>query len=660
MQQRAIVVTLFFALLLTGCGGGGASHGLAGAAPIVPTAASSNSPTPSTVQTTGEITAVAANEFALETSGGGSVNVYTNSSTVFSGANPYVGEQVSVTGSGSLNTSITAMSVTQQTSASTPAPIATPDLSTVAGPVVALRTNGFQIHTSEDGYLWIVTNSSTTFIGGAPAVGEYETVGGTGSISATYTATVATQTSSAPGSTSASGRIVAGAAYGFTLEVSSSYPAVPIVLTSNSVVAGGALEAGATATVTGTGETSGSILAVQVIVVDPTPDVHATPTPVPIAQTHVLTADYLGTPWGTTSVSASSAAPYLTWAQTGPTNASAIASAGIKTQLYLDPNRVLTTDALYSTAPAAAFATTCSGVRVTDVWDDVTQYVMNPSSAALQSAYATLAKDTIGSAHYDAIYQDDSGPLSEFTYTFSPSLPCDYTDSAWISGSIALANAAPVPVIFNGLGIVDGNSPSLSLGLIPSTNTIGGNFEGCYTTNTITIHTGWLWTAEENTELETNAQNKMFSCQERNTNAGSSSTAARIYAYASFLLTYNPSLDVLWEDFETASGLHVFPEEELVVLDPTVATPASVASLEQPGGAYGRQFNECFVAGAFVGACAVALNPTTGVVAPFPFPQFGHTLTLSGSGVLDGGTMSTQGPAPPEYLDAGQAVIAFP
>jgi hypothetical protein len=147
---------------------------------------------------------------------------------------------------------------------------------------------------------------------------------------------------------------------------------------------------------------------------------------------------------------------------------------------------------------------------------------------------------------------------------------------------------------------------------------------------------------------------------ERNTADGSQNTASRIYAYASFLLTYNPSLDVMWEDFATTSGLHVFPEEQLVALDPVVATPTSVASLELSGGAYGRQFSECFIAGNFVGPCAVAVNPNNGTSVPFPFPQFTHTLTLTGYGMLDGGTLSTQGAAPPEYLSGSQAEIVFP
>jgi hypothetical protein len=617
----------------------------------------------------------------LQTGSDGLLNVYTNASTKYTGAAPYVGENVTVVGSGSTSTSITATSVTQNggtptpssggspapggtatptaSPTPTPAPIPTPNLSTVAGSVSSLRTGAFLIKAPVDGYLWVNTTSGTTLIGGAPTSGDYETVVGTGSVTSTYTAVAASQSSTAPSTTSATGKIVVGTAYGFTLDVSSTYPAVPIMLDTTSVIAGGKLEAGATATVTGLGATSSAILAVTVAVADPTPQASPTPTPAPISQTHVLTADYLGAPNGTQSVTPAQAAPYLSWAQTGSSDANAISAAGIKTQIYEDPNRTDSGSPLYYTGAQGAFAQTCSGVDVTESSDGVTQNVMNPGSTALQSGYASLLTSIKASAHFDAVYQDDNGPLSEYSYPFSPSLPCNYSDSEWITGGEALDQAATLPVIANGLSGLDGESPSELIQELGTSNVLGGNMEGCYASSTIPEDDGWLWTATENTELQVNALGKMFSCQGRDTEAASN-TAARIYAYASFLLTYNPSLDVLWEDYATTSGLQVFPEEQLVALDPVVATPSSVSALEQTGGAYGRIYNECFVAGQFVGACAVAVNPNTGESVPFPFPQFTHTLTLSGNGVLDGGTLSTQGAAPPEYIGSLQAVIAFP
>ncbi|MBV8147607.1 MAG: hypothetical protein JO092_00785, partial [Candidatus Eremiobacteraeota bacterium] len=127
-----------------------------------------------------------------------------------------------------------------------------------------------------------------------------------------------------------------------------------------------------------------------------------------------------------------------------------------------------------------------------------------------------------------------------------------------------------------------------------------------------------------------------------------------------FLLSYSPSSSILWEEFGTPSGFHVLPESLLVPLSPVVPAPASLSGLVQAGGAYGREYRQCFLAGKFVGPCAVAVNSDTGMTHPFPFPQYTHTLTLSGSSVLDGGTVSTSGPAPPINIPATEAVIAFP
>lgn len=661
MRIRLLFVVLGISFSLAGCGGGGsdASRGGIGAAPILPTSISGATASSSTAQATGQIQGLFGGGFRLQTGSHGLLDIYTNASTTYTGASPFVGESVSVVGTGSVSTSITATSVSQNVTAdATPAPIATPNLSTIAGPVTNLRTNGFLLKTAAHGYLWVNSNAATTFIGGAPAVGSYETVVGTGSFSSTYTAVAASQTSAAPTSTSVTGTIVAGTPYGLTINVNGT--PVPIMLTSATVIAGGTLEAGATAAVTGTGSASTSILAVNVVVTDPTPIAPPTATPSPIAQTHIPTADYLGAPNGTQAVTPAQAAPYLTWAQTGIGDANAVAAAGIKTQIYEDPNRVVPDGSLYSAGAAGGFAQTCNGVNVTEFSDNVTQNVMNPASSALQTRYAAVLNAITAKSHFDAVYQDDNGPLSEYAYPYSPSLPCNYSDAAWISGTIALDQSAPLPVILNGLSGLNAQGPSLSMQLLSSSNAMGGNFEGCYSTVNEPENYGWLWTAEENTELQVNALGKMFSCQERETTDAASSTAARIYAYASFLLTYDPTLDVLWEDFATPSGLQVFPEEQLVALYPAVATPVSIDGLLQTGGAYGRIYNECFIAGQFVGACAVAVNPNQGSTVPFPFPQFTHTLTVSGEGVLDGGTLSTQGVAPPTYLTGVQAVIAFP
>jgi hypothetical protein len=285
-------------------------------------------------------------------------------------------------------------------------------------------------------------------------------------------------------------------------------------------------------------------------------------------------------------------------------------------------------------------------------------YQMEIDNAALQSQFAGNISQVVAGSHYDVAWEDGAGVLGTVGLS---AMPCGYSDSQWLAYGSALNSVSPIPVMFNGLGELNGQSPSQSMAYLSNANTVGGNFEYCYSSGASNPKiAGWVWLATENTELQVAAQNKLFECQLRNPSTADSSTDARIYALASFMLTYNPATSILWEEFGTASGLHVLPESQFVMLQPKVTAPASISSLRQSGGTYAQEYGQCFYAGKFVGACAVVVNADTGTTHPFPFPQYTHTLVLSGGGVLDGGTVSTSGPAPPINVPADSAVIAFP
>jgi hypothetical protein len=387
------------------------------------------------------------------------------------------------------------------------------------------------------------------------------------------------------------------------------------------------------------------------------PDRDASPSVV----THVNTGDYLGGTYGTHSIPWSEAAPYLTWAETTTADATEIHDAGIETLDYIDPNRTSPGNPIYND-DEATFAHTCDGQRVYDTHDGVTVDVMNPNSTALQKLYARYVRGVLNQGRFDAIFEDDAGALSAFEQydPFKPSMPCDYTNSEWINGEIALDQAPSIPVIFNGLSGLNGDSPSLSIGMLAGSNTIGGNYEGCYNFVGIPKEDGWLWQDVENTELKVAAKHKIFECMLRNPTEASQSVDARIYAYASFLLTYQLSTSVYWTYFKTTSGLHVMPESELVASSPVEPAPRTIAGLLQSGGTFARQYKRCYVKGVLVGACAAVVNSDTGSSHPFPFSTYHHTMVLQGAGVLDGGTISTDGPAPPSSVGAVEAVIAFP
>jgi hypothetical protein len=375
------------------------------------------------------------------------------------------------------------------------------------------------------------------------------------------------------------------------------------------------------------------------------------------SQQHVLTGDFLGSPYGATTVAYSTAARYLSWAQVSPWIANSVAAAGIKTQYYADPNQTLNDGDVFYTSTESTFAHTCSGSRVSGSYDGHTIYQMAIGGSPLQSLWTTVLDEVVSSAHYDAIFVDGDGTLASEHLS---STPCNYSDSYWLYYQRELHQLAPRPIIFNGLELFDGKNLSLTLQLLPTSNTMGGNFEYCYSASSVPEITGWIWANDENTELAVAAQHKLFQCSLRNTLSAASQTRARIYALASFLLSYNPSTSVLLEEFYTPSKFHVFPESQLVALDPVVATPSAISGLERSGGTYAREYYHCYYKGTYVGRCAAVVNPSPTDSHPFPFTTYKHTLAVSGYGVADGGTASIYGSAPPSSLAPGEAAIVFP
>jgi hypothetical protein len=89
--------------------------------------------------------------------------------------------------------------------------------------------------------------------------------------------------------------------------------------------------------------------------------------------------------------------------------------------------------------------------------------------------------------------------------------------------------------------------------------------------------------------------------------------------------------------------------------------PTSILNLIAFTGVFAREYRACYIQGKLVGKCAAVVNSQhSGTPRSFPWPRkYRHTLVLTGGGVLDGGTIATNGPPPPASLDGEQAVIVF-
>jgi hypothetical protein len=526
------------------------------------------------------------------------------------------------------------------------------------GEISNLWSGGYtMLGASGQGYVHIDTTSSTRIntYGGSAAVGHYALLVGTGSLSTAVTATYIATFSTEPGNITLRGVYDGATFYGFQLKTAD-YGIVP-VMTSTASFLSGTLVVGGAVTVVGIGGTA-AILASSVASAGAGASSYAST----ISQTHLITADYLGSPDGTTTVSAAEAAPHLNWAETGIGNTQTIAAAGIKTMVYMDMDRLTTSDPPYSKLSGSEFEETCSGARISDDQDDTTQYVTNPASSAARAIIDAYVIAYTAGYTVDAIFEDDADPLGQYPASYFSGAPCDYSDSAWIAGEEEMLAGYDHDTFVNGFSQMTQAAPVPdTVDLLANATTIGGNMESCYVKDTSpTEEDTWVWVGTENTSLTVTGEDKYFMCFAMDYAEASSEIASRIYTLASFLMTYNPTYSIFREGYETPSGLHVMPESQFVPTVPVVPQPSNVSTLEEAN-VYVREYRACYYAGKLIGQCAMVVNNDTAThVTPALALTYKHTLTLSGNGILDDGSVGFDGPAPPASVAERSAFIALP
>lgn len=375
---------------------------------------------------------------------------------------------------------------------------------------------------------------------------------------------------------------------------------------------------------------------------------------------HVQTAEYL---WSKTEITADpqAYAPYLTWAYPTYSRFGAVRSAGIKTVLYINPLMPHTHSDYEYRSLSADFAGSqardCNG-------QPVTAYSGTGLLLDVRSPQARSAVDAAMRHYADRISQDNGGRSDVISLVFvdnansfygvSP-MPCGFDQTGWtIAMDRALAGIR-YPVVVNSLSVRPAQVAAKIAG-VRGASVTGAMYEACFNDR--------QWIAEEKAQIETVAELRRlhkpagagFWCYLNGTAADAASALPqRMFAYASFLLTYDPDYSVFQESFTTPSTFKVMPETQFVPLGPLNA-PADVDQLLAPGGAYVRQYRYCYYRSAFVGACEVVVNSGGNNV---PVPNAGaytRSMALSGEGVLDGGTVSF-GTGVPTQLGPQSAAI---
>lgn len=377
---------------------------------------------------------------------------------------------------------------------------------------------------------------------------------------------------------------------------------------------------------------------------------------------HVYTWDAFDNSTGAVNISPAQAAPWLDYALTIPSTSQAVRTAGIKSALYMNPNREAPGDIMYGNNETE-YAHDCSGNRILEYHPNPLADYTDPHSTVLQSLWSqALNAEVSWGAVFDFVFEDNADQPVPGNMTGTP---CNFTWSDWTNATNTLDTSLGAPVIGNSLGytLPGSESPGPGIGITPSTS--GDMSEDCYVGRT---PTGYFymprWAATQNSELQMAQQSKLFICHSDWYGDASVSTALRMYFYASVLLTYNRSFQIIDTEFATPSSLHVMPEDQLVPTNPLVATPSDISGLTQSSGVYGREYRTCYFAGQYVGSCAVVVNPYNPLSGParaFPWPtKYHHTLVTYGEGVYDGGTAGFNGPAPPSTMPGGTAEIVFP
>jgi len=371
------------------------------------------------------------------------------------------------------------------------------------------------------------------------------------------------------------------------------------------------------------------------------------------APPHVQTADYWAGYGGTKAVPAAVAAQALSWVETDPIGLSQIAPLGVKTIQYTDPNRAIPGQPMFPT-DEDAFAHTCSGERARGGGSQYRgQLLTNPHSKNLLRIWKDMVQRHNVRGTFTAVFSDNAVGAAN-----AEDQPCGYNFDDWLRAESDLQRALGQPVIYNGLE--DFYNQGVAREIVLNATALGGMMENCYSQLRPEHRVnGWKWTATEETEIRMAEAGKYFFCYGNDRTPADQAYDARLYTFASFLLTYDPRTTVLWEYYGTPSRGHVMPESRVVAFDPVVPDVSSIDQLRTPGGAYARAYKHCYIGGRSVGPCAAAVNPDPDAAHDANLRGYNHTLSLVGSGVFDGGTIQINGAAPPSALAPLQGIVAF-
>jgi hypothetical protein len=297
--------------------------------------------------------------------------------------------------------------------------------------------------------------------------------------------------------------------------------------------------------------------------------------------------------------------------------------------------------------PAGAWFHDATGARVHrgDSYTGQYQEFLNPASPeARQAVVAWMNGFLRKSPSLDFFFADDSGSTlrgpdgtaaSGMFYGFNAPGVEIAGDAAWIAGEDGLFSATPRRLILNG---GDGFGPAYGGAFLRNPNVAGANHEGCFNSAYYRGPVGddnGLWERQANGLLADLPFRKYSLCMMN----GDPAPAARLYALASWWLTYEPQYSVAAPIAPAADGNAVFPEFDIVPTRPRETAGANVRDLAR-GGVFVREFAACFQRGVPLGGCAAIVNPSASARAlPRLSGRYTRALVLADASSAAGGNV---------------------
>ena|GEM_PF-387182 len=288
----------------------------------------------------------------------------------------------------------------------------------------------------------------------------------------------------------------------------------------------------------------------------------------------------------------------------------------------------------------SAWLHTVDGVRLhrPDAYTGEYQEILNPLSPEVARAVHRYTK-RLSEAGVNAAFFDETGSELDGDFiSFGGQAAEIPTRNAWFLGERAIVSASSLPVILNGSGPDWG--PAYGGAILTLPNVLGVNFEGCFSNGAIglmNVRHGY-WGRMESALLADARLRKYVVCMM----SGPFDPAQRVYTLASWWLTYDARWSVAAPVTRAADGYAVYPEYDIVPMDPDRSAHTTVAQF-QTGGVYVRTFARCYDRGAPIGACAAVVNPD---LVPHAMPHslrtFMRAMSLENRSVYTGGAVRWQ------------------